>query len=375
MANTSVHIERSGRVLVARLDNPPRNFMNTRMVHELEALCRDLEGDRSVGAVVLTGAPPDIFITHFDVEEIRRGTERVGATVSPTQAGGGLHAVGAARRIPGARGLLERSPVGGMAALLQIHEVFLRMNRLDKVFVAAINGLALGGGCELALACDIRIMARGDHRIGLPEVTLGIIPGAGGTQRLVRALGPTRALEMMLEGRLLNPEEAAAQGLVHRTAEPAQLLEEAVETAARLARRSPASVRAFKEAVYEGASKPLPEGLHTERAGFMAAASTPAARRAMAAYVEEVARLGDGAPFQHGDLMERWQDGRAVDMVSGLGRHQGPPAWSLALAILPAVKRPERYRLRAPASGRESVVSLDGDPPRAGRARSAITTR
>jgi len=317
MANRTVQIERSGRVLVARLDNPPRNFMTTAMVGELEALVHDLEHDRSVGAVVLTGAPPDVFITHFDVEEIRRGTQRVGATVSSTQAGGGLRAVGAAQRIPGARGLLERSPVGGMSALLQIHELFLRMNRLDKVFVAAINGLALGGGCELALACDIRIMARGDHRIGLPEVTLGIIPGAGGTQRLVRALGQTRALEMMLEGRVLTPDEAVEAGLVHRTAEPDRLLDEAMETAARLARRSPVAVKALKEAVYEGASKPLPQGLHVERAGFMAAASTPAARRALGAYAEEVARAADGAPWQDGDLMARWQDGTAVDMVSG----------------------------------------------------------
>jgi enoyl-CoA hydratase len=317
MAKQTVHIERSGRVLVARLDHPPRNFMTTAMVHELEALCRDLESDRSVGAIVLTGAPPGVFITHFDVEEIRRGTQRVGATVSATQAGGGLRAVGAAQRIPGARGLLERSPVGGMSALLRIHDVFLRMNRLDKVFVAAINGLALGGGCELALACDVRLMATGDHRIGLPEVTLGIIPGAGGTQRLARALGPSRALEMMLEGRVLTPAEALEAGLVHRTIDPARLLDEAVETATRLARRSPAAVRALKEAVYEGGSKPLAEGLHVERAGFMAAASTPAAKRALAAYVEEVSSLGDAAPWQTDSLMARWQDGTAVDMVSG----------------------------------------------------------
>jgi enoyl-CoA hydratase len=317
MADRTVHIERDGRVLLARLDNPPHNFMTSAMVGELEALCRDLEDDRSVGAVVLTGAPPDIFITHFDVEEIQAGTQRVGATVSSTQAGGGLRAVGAAQRIPGARGLLERSPVGGMSALLQIHDVFLRMNRLDKVFIAAINGVALGGGCELTLACDIRIMARGDHVIGLPEITLGIIPGAGGTQRLVRALGHTRALEMMLEGRVLTPEEALEAGLVHRTVEPAQLLDEAIATAARLARRSPAAVRALKEAVYEGTSRPFTDGLHIERAGFMAAASTPAARRALSAYAAEVRGLDDGAPWQDGERMARWQDGSAVDMVSG----------------------------------------------------------
>jgi enoyl-CoA hydratase/carnithine racemase len=236
--------------------------------------------------------------------------------VSSAQAGGGLRAVGVAQRIPGARSLIERSPAAGLSALLQIHDVFLRMNRLDKVFVAAINGLALGGGCELALACDVRIMARGDHRIGLPEMTLGIIPGAGGTQRLARAVGHSRALEMMLEGRALTPEEAEEAGLVHRTIDGAQLLDEALATAERLARRSPVAVQALKRAVYEGASRPLGEGLHVERAGFMAAASTPAARRALEAYVAEVARLPDSAPWRDGELMARWQDGTAIDMVS-----------------------------------------------------------
>jgi enoyl-CoA hydratase len=316
MADRMIHTERSGRVLVATLDNPPRNFMTSRMVEELDELCRRLEGDRAVGAVVVTGAPPDVFITHFDVEEIRRGSERVSATVSATQAGGGLRAVGAAQRIPGARSLIARSPAAGLSALLQIHEVFLRMNRLDKVFLAAINGLALGGGCELALACDVRIMAAGEGRIGLPEITLGIIPGAGGTQRLSRALGPARALETMLEGRVLTPDEALETGLVHRVVERAALMDEAMTTAERLARRSPVAVGALKRAVYEGATKPLTDGLHIERAAFMAAASTAAARRAMDAYAREVVQLRDAAPWQTGDLMARWQDGTAVDMVA-----------------------------------------------------------
>src|SRR5207302_4504425 len=152
MAQQTVHAEQSGRVLTVRLDNPPRNFMNTRMVRELEQLLKDLERDRRIGAIVITGALEDVFITHFDVNEIRRDSERVAATISSAQAGGSLRAVGAVQRIPGARSLVERTPVAGLSALLKIHDVFLRMNRLDKVFVAAINGLTMGGGCELALA-------------------------------------------------------------------------------------------------------------------------------------------------------------------------------------------------------------------------------
>jgi enoyl-CoA hydratase len=315
MAAETLKLEERGRVLIVRLDNPPRNFMTTAMVRELDALTRQLEDDASVGAVVITGAIDDVFITHFDVSELSQSSSQVGATLSPTQAGGGLRAVGMLERVPGARSMLERTPAAGALALRQIHELFLRMNHMGKVFIAAINGLALGGGCELALACDIRIMARGDHRIGLPESTLGIIPGAGGTQRMARILGPARALELMLEGRPLSPEEAVEAGLVHRAVEQPDLLAEAVGTGERLARRSPASVAALKRAVYEGASRPLEEGLHIERAGFLATISTPAARRALKTYAEEVEAQGNVAPWQAQETLERWQDGRAVDLV------------------------------------------------------------
>jgi enoyl-CoA hydratase len=316
MADKTVLAERRGRVLIVKLENPPRNFMTSAMVRELDELTRDLENDPSLGSVVITGALEGIFITHFDVAEINEGSSRVGATLSSSQAGGSLRAVGAIERLPRARAALERTPVAGLVALRAIHELFLRMNRLDKVFVAAINGLALGGGCELALACDVRIMARGDYMIGLPELTLGIIPGAGGTQRLSRAIGSGRALEMMLEARTLTPEQANEVGLVHRTTTPEALLDEALTTAERLARRSPAAVAALKRAVYEGSSRPLADGLHIEQAGFLAAASTPAARRALKVYAEEAEkRLGEGAPWQIETALKRWQDGTAVDMV------------------------------------------------------------
>jgi enoyl-CoA hydratase/carnithine racemase len=158
-------------------------------------------------------------------------------------------------------------------------------------------------------------MADGDWRIGLPEVTLGIIPGAGGTQRLTRALGPSLALEMMLEGRVLTPREAEAVGLVHRVVEPGALGAVAADIAQRLARRAPATVAALKRAVYEGASRSLGDGLHIERAGFMSVSSRPAALRAMRTYAEEVERLGDAAPWQESGVMERWQAGTAVDLV------------------------------------------------------------
>jgi enoyl-CoA hydratase/carnithine racemase len=314
MAQTVV-TERDGRVLLVRLDNPPRNFMTGAMVAELDAVARSLEGDSSIGAVVLTGAADRIFITHYDVEEILAGMEGMGTTLSPTVAGGALRVASAARRIPGGSEALARTPAGGLVELRRIHDLFERMNRSDKTWIAAINGVAMGGGCELALACDLRIMADGDGPIGLPEATLGLIPGAGGTQRLSRLLGSGRALELMLEGRGLTPAQAGQLGVVHRVVPPEALLDEARTTAHRLARRSPATVAAIKRAVYEGASQPLGEGLHVERAGFLSASGQPAALKAMRAYVEEVRSLGDVDPGRVPELMAPWREGTAVDMV------------------------------------------------------------
>ena len=312
---STIDIERAGRVVTIRLTNPPRNFMTGRMVRELDRLVRDLEDDAGVGAVVLTGGVDGAFITHFDVGEILAGSEAVGRAVGPGVAGGALRAAGALQRVPGAADALGRSPAAGLVELRRIHDLFQRMGRAPQVYVAAINGVAMGGGCELALACDLRLMAdRPEARIGLPEITLGLIPGAGGTQRLTRLLGPGRALEMMLEGRVLSARKAAKAGLVHRAVAPEALLDEAAATAARLARRAPATVAALKRAVYEGGSRSLPEGLHVERAAFLSVAARPEAIGAMRAYVDQVQERDDAAPWQHD---ERWREGTAFDLVEG----------------------------------------------------------
>ena len=299
--------------MTVTLDNPPRNFMTGRMVGELDEVVRSLEDDRSIGSVVLTGAPDDIFITHFDVREILAGSDAV-TQVPASVAGGALRAVGALSHVPGAKAGLERTPVAGMVELRKIHDLFLRMNRMDKVFIAAINGFATGGGCELALACDIRLMATGDGRIGQPEILVGITPGAGGTQRLTRILGPGPALESMLEGTVYTAEDAEALGIVAHAVPAEDLMPRALEIAERLARRSPTAVEALKRAVYEGASRSLQDGLHIERAGFLASASTPGARRAMEAYVREVDETG-AAPLADEERGARWRDGTAVDVT------------------------------------------------------------
>ena len=312
MAQT-LHTERDGRVLTVLVDHPPHNFMTREMVLELDALTRSLRRDRTVGAVVFSGRPEDLYITHYDVAEILAGVEQVGITVPPWLAGPILRFAGALRHIPGVRSLAERTPLRGLIELHRIHDVFRRMNRMDKVFIAAINGPATGGGCELSLACDLRYMADRDIPIGLPEMTLGFNPGAGGTQRLPRAVGLARALAMMLEGRTLRPREAAEVGLVDAVVPPDRLRAEAAETAARMARRTPESIRSLKRAVYDGATAPLGKGLGIERKWFLASGGTEGSKRGLAAYADQIER--EGPTWADPERIRSWQEGTAADLV------------------------------------------------------------
>jgi enoyl-CoA hydratase len=303
--------ERDGRVLVVRIDNPPHNFMTAEMVRELSSLVRSLEGDRSIGAVVITGKPDDLYITHYDVGEILASVERAGIAAPPWMTAIVLRIAGAIRRIPGLRDGAERTPLAAVFELYRIHDLFLAMNRSDKVFVAGINGPATGGGCELSLACDIRYMANTEIAIGLPEMTVDFNPGAGGTQRLPRLIGTGRALDMMLEGRTLSPREALDHGLVQAVLPPEQLKDAAIRTAERLARRSPEAIRALKRAVYEGGSRPLARGLGIERKWFMVSSATEASKRKMAAMARQVE--SEGSPWVSSEKLSPWQQGTALD--------------------------------------------------------------
>ncbi|MGA2165748.1 MAG: enoyl-CoA hydratase/isomerase family protein, partial [Solirubrobacteraceae bacterium] len=250
----SVKIEQRGRVLLARLHNPPHNFMTASMVVELERLVERADADPGVGAVILTGEHPSAFITHYDVAEILSRSTRFERPLPPVLAGWGLRAVAGIERVPGVRAALRHTPASGVLEMRRVHHVFRRMNRARAAFVAAINGTATGGGCELTLACDVRIISSRGGPIGQPEILLGLTPGGGSTQRLSRMLGQARAIELILEGRLLDPREAADLGLVHRVVPAEKLMEEAWATAERLARRAPNTIALAKRAVYEGGS-------------------------------------------------------------------------------------------------------------------------
>src|SRR3954467_8380822 len=131
--------ERHGRVLVVPGDNPPHNFMTAEMVRELQRLVRSLRGDRAVGAVVITGKPDDLYITHYDVGEILASVERAGIAAPPWLTSIVLRIAGAVRRVPVLRDLAERTPLAAVFELYRVHDLFLGMNRSEMVFIAAIN--------------------------------------------------------------------------------------------------------------------------------------------------------------------------------------------------------------------------------------------
>ncbi len=292
MAGT-VTVEQRDNVLLATLVNPPHGLMDSSMVVALGELAERADSDRSVGAVVLTGGHEERFVAHYDVGEILAAAKAGPTGLSPSVVRASLRATGVARRIPRAEGMLERSQLAGLVAIEQFHEVMLSIQRCAAVWIAAINGHAQGGGCELALTCDLRFMAEGDWRIGQPEILAGIIPGGGGTQRLTRLLGTSRALRICLEGLPMTAAHALEIGLVDRLVAREELLEVATAEASRLGRRPKPAIGACKRAIYEGASRPLEQGLRVEAAEFISTLSTPEALTAMQASLDALERTGE----------------------------------------------------------------------------------
>ena len=287
-----VRVDQRGRVLLATLENPPHGLMDAGIVAGLAALVERAETDDTIGAVVLTGAHPERFVAHYDVGELLVAA-RSGPSVGRRTAKSSLRIVGALRRVRGIERALERTPAAGLVALERFHEIFLAMNRSGAVFVAALNGSAMGGGCELALACDVRVMAEGDFGVGQPEILFGFPPGGGGTQRLARMLGSSKALRLVLDGGPLTPAEALELGLVDEVVQRESLLEHAIAVGERLGARPKAAVAACKRAVYEGGSLGLADGLREERSEFAATLGSRDAEDAMAAYQDALERTSD----------------------------------------------------------------------------------
>ena len=218
--------------------NPPKGFFTSDMVAQTSEIVTRLEDDESVRVIVFTGKLPDVFIRHFSVEEIIEMTE-------------GLKA----RR---ARG--QADPRFSRTPLRMLWE---NIDNSRKPTIAAINGYCGGGGCELALACDIRLAGPGDYTIGQMEILVGILPGAGGTTRLARLVGTGKALEWVLRGRTFTPQEAAAEGLVHHYIE-GDVLAAAHDMAREFLDKPAAALAAIKQVLRSSWGKTTAEGVDEE---------------------------------------------------------------------------------------------------------------
>lgn len=226
-----VTIERSTGVAVIQMDRPPMNALNLQMQRELQQAALEVSADESVRAVIVHGGPK-VFAAGADIKE-----------------------------------MVDMTHADMSYAAQSLHQAFTSIAQIPQPTIAAINGYALGGGCEVALCCDLRIAAE-DATLGLPEVTLGIIPGAGGTQRLPRLIGASRAKELIFTGRFVRASEAGEIGLVNSVVPPEAVLETAREWAERLARGAGLALRAAKLAVDAGMDASLDAGLALERSLF-----------------------------------------------------------------------------------------------------------
>ncbi|KRF30655.1 enoyl-CoA hydratase/isomerase family protein [Nocardioides sp. Soil805] len=245
-----VRLEVADGVATMRLDRPKMNALDVRMQEEIRAAALEATERDDVKAVVVWGGER-VFAAGADVKEM--------ADMSYTD-------------------MVKRS--GGLQS------AFSAVARIPKPVVAAVNGYALGGGCELALCADIRIAAD-DATLGQPEILLGIIPGAGGTQRLTRLVGPSRAKDLIFSGRFVKADEALAIGLVDRVVPAAEVYDAAVAWAGQFSNAASYAVRAAKEAVDRGIEVDLETGLEIERQQFAALFATEDRAIGMRSFVEQ----------------------------------------------------------------------------------------
>jgi enoyl-CoA hydratase/carnithine racemase len=247
-------LERHGAVGLFLLDKPPANTLDEDLHSDFDRLCRFVEQDATIRAVILGTANEKIFMAGAKLTEF-----------------------------PDSH--FSRAETGRRVDLAQAS--FLRVQRLSKPVIAAITGHALGGGCELALSCDFRVMQEGEALIGCPEIRLGIIPGGGGTQRLPRLVGRAKGTRMLLLGERLTARQAEAAGLVDEVRDTRDAtIAAALELAFALTELPSAGVRLIKRCLNDGFDPDLLHGLSIEREAAIEALAQPEAREGLQAFVE-----------------------------------------------------------------------------------------
>ena len=250
MAYDTLIMEKEGMVGIISLNRPPVHPFNYAAIDNLNKAFAEMQNDKGVRAIIITGAGDRAFSAGFDISSF-----------------------GDPMRV-------WTGPYGQM--------VFNKIERSPKPVVAAINGFALGGGMELALSCHFRVMVDDPKaQLGLPEITLGIIPGWGGTQRLPRLIGRTRALEIALMGRRINAKEAFDWGLINKVSKPGEVVKDAKEYAVALSKRAPLALKAILNAVVLGEDTNMAGGIQIEMAGSEITMGSQDAVEGMTAFMEK----------------------------------------------------------------------------------------
>ena len=248
----NVRTEVRDQLCIITIDRPKvLNALNAQTVAEIGQAFEQARSDESVRAVIVTGGGEKAFVAGADINELAKMT-----------------------------------PITGKETAERGQRIFRAIETFPKPVIAAVNGFALGGGCELALACHIRIASE-NAQLGLPEVTLGIIPGYGGTQRMARLLGKGKALELICTGDRISAAEAEKIGLVNRVVPADQLMAVAEEMARKIATRGPLAVKAAIEAVMVGSDMGFDEGQVLEATLFGLLASTEDMKEGMGAFLEK----------------------------------------------------------------------------------------
>lgn len=241
-------VEKKGHVAVVTIDHPPANTWDLATLEAFEKIVATLETDGDIRVVVLTGSGNKYFSAGFDVKDAANGPK-----ISP-----------------------------------KARAVWTRIDRFPKPVIAAINGFAMGGGLELALACHFRLMADAPKAlVGLTELNLGIIPGWGGTQRLTQVVGKAKALDLILFSKTLTPDQALEIGLVNQVVAPERLMEETLRFAENLARRPPIAVSCVLKAISAGTYGGLEQGLKVEEEGSYMVRASEDCQEGFTAFVEK----------------------------------------------------------------------------------------
>lgn len=250
MSKVSYHVDERG-IAVMKINNPPMNALDEQVMFEMEDCARRIPSDEKVKVVIVTGEGPT-FVVGADINKVSEVDT------------------------------VEK----GIDATSKAHAILNLIENSRKPYIAAVNGLCLGGGTELALACHLRI-AGDQAQMGLPEIMLGIMPGFGGTQRSARLLGTARALEIMLTGKFIDMKEAERIGLVNRVVPNAEVLDEAMKLAKSISSKGQVAVRAIVEAVMEGVKLPLDDGLALESRLFGRLAESEDKKEGIKAFFEK----------------------------------------------------------------------------------------